>query len=42
MPVCPSCGKQVLVLCADDGLCKDCSDCCRQESTTTLGATKPR
>ena len=31
MPRCRSCGKDVHVLCAEDGLCKDCSVCCRQE-----------
>ena len=34
MPVCPSCGKEVPVLCADDGLCRNCSPCCS-------GAAKP-
>jgi len=25
---CPSCGNEFLVLCAEDGLCRNCSDCC--------------
>jgi len=32
MPRCPSCGKDVFVLCADDGMCKDCSACCRVDA----------
>ncbi|HYS71967.1 MAG TPA: hypothetical protein VEM95_06055 [Thermoplasmata archaeon] len=42
MPVCPSCGNEFLVLCADDGLCRNCSACCGGTANVTDLRDAPR